>query len=70
MWQFRCRGGTLAVEDSLWIDADGRPQPTQQLVVTGESPRRQRRLGASVELARSKRAASITLAPVCARSWP
>jgi uncharacterized heparinase superfamily protein len=38
VWQFRCRGGTLAVEDSLWIDGDGRPQSTQQLVVTGESP--------------------------------
>ena len=38
LWQFRVRGGALAVEDSLWVDADGRPQPTQQLVVTGESP--------------------------------
>ncbi|TPG41431.1 heparinase [Sphingomonas koreensis] len=37
-WQFRCRGGALAVESSLWIDADGRPQPTQQLVVSGEAP--------------------------------
>lgn len=38
LWQYRCRGGTLGVEDSLWIDPDGRPVPTQQLVVTGESP--------------------------------
>jgi len=38
LWQYRCRGGTLSVEDSLWIDADGRPVGTQQLVVTGESP--------------------------------
>ncbi|OYY79576.1 MAG: heparinase [Sphingomonas sp. 28-62-20] len=38
MWQFRCRGGTLAIEDSLWVDADGRPQPTQQLVIVGEAP--------------------------------
>lgn len=37
LWQFRCRGGTLAVEDSLWIDADGRPVPTQQFVVEGEA---------------------------------
>ncbi|MGN6374979.1 MAG: heparinase II/III family protein [Sphingomonas sp.] len=37
-WQFRCRGGALATEPSLWIDADGRPQSTQQLVVTGEAP--------------------------------
>ncbi len=38
IWQFRCRGGALAIEDSLWIDGDGRPQPTQQLVVAGEAP--------------------------------
>ena len=38
IWQYRCRGGTLAVEESVWIDADGRPQATMQLVVTGESP--------------------------------
>ena len=38
LWQFRCRGGALAIEESVWIDADGRPQATMQLVVTGESP--------------------------------
>ena len=38
LWQFRCRGGTLAVEESVWIDAEGRPRATMQLVVTGESP--------------------------------
>ncbi len=37
MWQFRCRGGTLAVEDSIWIDARGRPVPTEQLVIGGEA---------------------------------
>lgn len=37
-WQFRCRGGTLTSESSVWIDGDGRPQPTQQLVVNGEAP--------------------------------
>ena len=37
LWQFRCRGGTLSVEDSLWIDADGRPVPTRQFVVEGEA---------------------------------
>ncbi|WBH15197.1 heparinase II/III family protein [Sphingomonas radiodurans] len=34
IWQFRTRGGALAVDDSLWIDGDGRPLATQQLVVT------------------------------------
>ncbi len=38
LWQFRCRGGTLSVEDSLWLDADGYPHPTQQFVVEGVVP--------------------------------
>lgn len=38
VWQFRSRGGALAVEDSVWIDAAGKPVPTEQLVVTAESP--------------------------------
>lgn len=38
LWQFRCRGGALTVEDSLWVDEHGVPQPTQQLVVSGQSP--------------------------------
>ena len=38
LWQFRCRGGRLAVEDSLWLDAEGRPHPTHQLVVSGSAP--------------------------------
>jgi hypothetical protein len=25
------------VEDSVWIDADGRPVATQQLMITGEA---------------------------------
>jgi uncharacterized heparinase superfamily protein len=37
-WQFRCRGGTLTVEESVWIDGTGRPVTTQQLVVGGEAP--------------------------------
>ena len=37
LWQFRCRGGGLAIEPSLWIDATGRLQPTQQLVVAGQA---------------------------------
>ena len=38
LWQFRCRGGKLSVEDSLWVDADGRPHATQQFVIEGEAP--------------------------------
>jgi uncharacterized heparinase superfamily protein len=35
-WNFRCRGGNLAVEESLWIDGRGQPKPTSQLVIVGE----------------------------------
>ena len=38
VWQFRCRGGMLAIEESLWIDGHARPQPTLQLVIGGETP--------------------------------
>ena len=38
LWQFRCRGGKLTIEDSLWIDAQGAPHATQQFVVEGVSP--------------------------------
>ena len=38
LWQFRCRGGLLTVEDSLWVDANGQPRSTVQLVVAGETP--------------------------------
>ena len=37
LWQFRCRGGALGIEDSVWIDGEGRPVAVQQLVVTGEA---------------------------------
>ncbi len=38
LWQFRCRGGALRLEDSLWIDGEGQVHPTQQFVVEGEAP--------------------------------
>ncbi|MFN5902818.1 MAG: heparinase II/III family protein, partial [Novosphingobium sp.] len=33
-WQFRA-GGRVTVEESLWADGLGRPQPVQQLVLQG-----------------------------------
>lgn len=39
VWQFRCRGGRLDIEESLWIDGEAAPHATQQLVVSGETPR-------------------------------
>ncbi|HST37336.1 MAG TPA: heparinase II/III family protein [Allosphingosinicella sp.] len=38
VWQFRCRGGHLEVEDSLWIDGEARPHGALQLVIDGETP--------------------------------
>ncbi len=38
VWQFRCRGGRLSVEDSLWIDGEARAHATLQLVIAGETP--------------------------------
>ncbi|HZU51363.1 MAG TPA: heparinase II/III-family protein [Sphingomicrobium sp.] len=35
-WNFRCRGGNLISEESLWIDGRGRPHRTSQLVIVGE----------------------------------
>ena len=35
-WNFRCRGGNLAAEESLWIDGRGQPHRTTQLVIIGE----------------------------------
>ncbi|MBO9696455.1 MAG: heparinase II/III family protein [Sphingopyxis sp.] len=38
LWQFRTSEGTLDIEESLWVDGEGRPHPTEQLVVTGNAP--------------------------------
>lgn len=40
LWQFRMANGEgdtaeLAIEESLWVDGNGRPQPIQQLVIQG-----------------------------------
>ena len=36
-WAFAAAGGTLSVDDSLWVDEEGRPHPTRQLVIAAES---------------------------------
>lgn len=42
-WQFRMAGdanaATLSVEESMWVDGQGRPHPIQQLVIEGMTPR-------------------------------
>ncbi len=37
LWQFRCRGGTIGIEPSLWVDGDGKWHQSQQLVIRGEA---------------------------------
>jgi uncharacterized heparinase superfamily protein len=37
LWQFRAGAGTISIEESLWVDGDGRPHATNQLVVAGEA---------------------------------
>jgi uncharacterized heparinase superfamily protein len=34
-WQFVAGEGTLEIDESLWVDGDGRPHPVQQLVMQG-----------------------------------
>lgn len=34
-WQFRSGGAELRVEESIWIDGNGRPQPVQQILMQG-----------------------------------
>lgn len=42
-WQFRIAnmpaGGELAIEESMWVDGQGKPQPIQQLVLQGMTSR-------------------------------
>jgi uncharacterized heparinase superfamily protein len=38
VWQFRCRGGQLGIEESLWIDGVSRQHAGTQLVILGETP--------------------------------
>lgn len=34
-WQFRTSAGEVSIEESLWVDGQGRPQPVQQIVIQG-----------------------------------
>ena len=36
-WAFITSGGILSVDDSLWVDQNGRPHPTQQLVIAADT---------------------------------
>jgi uncharacterized heparinase superfamily protein len=36
-WAFAAAGATLTFDESLWVDEEGRPHPTRQLVLQGET---------------------------------
>lgn len=36
-WAFIAAGGSLAADDSLWVDEEGVPHPSQQLVLTADA---------------------------------
>lgn len=36
-WAFVAAGGSLAADDSLWVDEEGVPHPSQQLVLTADA---------------------------------
>ena len=36
-WAFATAGGKLSIDDSLWVDEDGRPWPTRQLVIAADA---------------------------------
>jgi uncharacterized heparinase superfamily protein len=36
-WVFLTSGGLLTVDDSLWVDQNGRPHPTRQLVIAADT---------------------------------
>ncbi|MGC1271858.1 MAG: heparinase II/III family protein [Croceibacterium sp.] len=35
LWQFLAGDGTVELDESLWVDGEGRPHPVQQLVIQG-----------------------------------
>jgi uncharacterized heparinase superfamily protein len=38
LWQLRASGAVIGIEDSLWVDGQGRPNPTHQIVLSGDVP--------------------------------
>jgi uncharacterized heparinase superfamily protein len=38
LWQLRCAGAAMRIDESLWVDSDGRPSPTFQIELSGTVP--------------------------------
>jgi uncharacterized heparinase superfamily protein len=41
-WAFTASDGNLSVDESLWVDQNGRPHPTQQLVIAADTGKGER----------------------------
>ncbi|MCB2058834.1 MAG: heparinase II/III family protein, partial [Novosphingobium sp.] len=39
LWQFATGAESLEIDESLWVDGNGRPHPVQQLVIQGMASR-------------------------------
>lgn len=38
LWQLRCAGASVRIDDSLWVDGEGRPTPAYQIELSGTVP--------------------------------
>ncbi len=38
-WSFAVTAGKIAVDDSIWVDEQGRPNPTRQLIIEMQAPK-------------------------------
>ena len=38
-WSFAVTAGKIAVDDSIWVDEHGRPNPTRQLIIEMQTPK-------------------------------
>ena len=51
LWQMKARGGTLAIEPSLWLDPHGQLHKTSQLVISGQTEKGVANVGWSLKRA-------------------
>jgi protein-L-isoaspartate(D-aspartate) O-methyltransferase len=51
LWQMKARGGTLAIEPSLWVDPEGQMHKTSQLVISGQTEKGAATIGWSLKRA-------------------
>jgi uncharacterized heparinase superfamily protein len=37
VWQLRSADAAVTIEDSIWVDGNGVPQPTKQIILSGNT---------------------------------